>query len=93
MICTFLHWPPIFQTLPTRKGHEVDQPPASTPTILERVADGSARAFASRISRRSFFGRLGRGVVAVSLGSAGAQLLRPTSAYANHFACPPGCQL
>jgi hypothetical protein len=58
-------------------------------TALERLADRSTRGLGARLSRRSFMGRLGRGVVAVSLGSAGVELVRSPAASAA--ACPPGC--
>jgi hypothetical protein len=54
-----------------------------TSTRAEQVSDLIARSLAQHISRRSFLGRLGKGVVAVSLGAAGAEaLLRPPTAMA-----------
>jgi hypothetical protein len=63
--------------------------PMTNGTVLERAATISSRLVASRVSRRSFFGRVGRGVAAASLGAAGTQLLAPAVALAD--ACPHGC--
>lgn len=52
-----------------------------TTTRAEQVSDLIARSLAQHVSRRSFLGRLGKGVVAASLGAAGAEaLLRPPTA-------------
>jgi hypothetical protein len=60
-------------------------------THLERVSESVTRSLAGRTSRRSFIGRLGKGAVAASLGSAGVALLR---APASAFALPcSGCSI
>jgi hypothetical protein len=43
-------------------------------TYLESLSNRLARGLATRVSRRSAVGRLGRGAIAVSLGSAGAAI-------------------
>jgi hypothetical protein len=58
-------------------------------TILEGLASQTARRMAARISRRSFVGRAGLGLVAASMGGAGTALLFPEVAEAH--TCPSGC--
>lgn len=59
-------------------------------TRLAGISETVSRSLAARVSRRSFFGRLGSGAVALSLGSAGATLLSQQDAIA-HSTC--GCGL
>ena len=42
---------------------------------LETLSEEIARGFAQRVSRRSFLGRLGKGMIAASLGAGGAAIL------------------
>src|SRR5919198_3035737 len=46
-------------------------------TRAEGLTDVLARGLAAKISRRSFFGRLGKGAVVATLGGSGAALLMP----------------
>lgn len=58
-------------------------------TRAETLTDVLARGLATKISRRSFFGRLGKGAVVATLGGSGAALLMPEAAWAH--SCPSGC--
>ena len=58
-------------------------------TVLEAAASRATRGLAGRISRRSFVGRAGLGIVAASVGGSGTALLFPASAAAH--TCPGGC--
>jgi hypothetical protein len=60
---------------------------------LEETSGSLTRALASRTSRRSFMGRLGRGAIAASLGAAGAQLLAPAAAQAVGCGSCSGCSI
>lgn len=57
------------------------------PSRLEGLSESATRGLAKRLSRRSLVGRFGRGVVAFSIGAAGMDLLRPSSATAA-LGCP-----
>lgn len=65
------------------------QAPKQNGTWLENLNESISRSLASRFSRRSFMGRLGKGAVAATLGSAGVALVRPEAALAA--SCPSGC--
>lgn len=61
-------------------------------TRLERMSDTYSRRLAGRVSRRSFFGRLGQGAIAATLGSVGVDLLsRPAQAHSNW--CQSNCSI
>lgn len=66
-----------------------------TDTKLERYSKVATTRLARSVSRRSFIGRVGRGAIAASLGSAGAALLANNSALAHTggCGCADGCGL
>lgn len=67
------------------------QVPTQNDSQLENLHESISRALAGRISRRSFMGRLGKGMIAASLGTAGGVLVRAESAEGSHGGCPSGC--
>lgn len=56
---------------------------------LEGLSENGARRLAMRVSRRSFLGRLGRGMIAASLGAASGAMLLADSVIAHPL--PGGC--
>lgn len=61
-------------------------------THLESLSNRASRRLAGRISRRSFMGRVGKGAIAATLGSAGANLLL-APAIAHDNPCQAGCSI
>jgi hypothetical protein len=58
--------------------------------VLANVTEQASLAVSRRVSRRSFLGRFMKTAIAVSLGSAGAEILLSRQAEA-HAACYSGC--
>lgn len=65
--------------------------PARSPSVISGSANQLATSLASRVSRRTFFGRVGR-MALVLTASSGAVGILSNPAYALHCNCPgPGC--
>jgi len=67
-------------------------PPGNQTSALEILGATVSRSMAAKLSRRSFVGRLGQGVIALTFGAAGATLFRPASASAlscSDSSCDP----
>lgn len=60
---------------------------------IENLSERASRRLAMRISRRSFLGRLGRGVIVAAVGSAAGPFLISESAYAHTNPCSKTCSV